>query len=177
RCDRGAGSYRRSINPAATAARPVPASETQRLFLLSHTWGLYDFARSSNTPCAPGLVSTGSHRLDGRFGSSGSSIIWLSYPVCERYQSAKAGASLLPTMAFRLGNPTTISRFSLYAAHMIASAMRSGWNIGGTGWAFRGSLLNTHRNCGVFTAGRWTMLIRTLLFAWSSSDRTESNMP
>ena len=80
-----------------------------------------------------------------------------------RYESPKPGTKLLPMIAFDVGQPTLISRRSLYAAQTIASAATSGWKIGGTGCALRGSRLFTQRNCGVFSAGICTITTRTLL--------------
>jgi hypothetical protein len=49
--------------------------------------------------------------------------------------------------------------------------------MGGTGCARRGSRLFTHSNCGVFIAGRCTIVRRTSLRSCSSSERSESQNP
>ena len=49
--------------------------------------------------------------------------------------------------------------------------------MGGTGWAFLGSLVLTTSNWGVFNAGICTMVTCTLLLSWNSSARRESQNP
>lgn len=56
-------------------------------------------------------------------------------------------------------------------------APTSGWKIGGTGCALFFKRLFTQPNCGVFRADIWTIVIRTLLLSWISSQRNESVNP
>ncbi len=83
----------------------------------------------------------------------------------------------MPTIARTAGQPTHTSRREEPAAKTMASAATSGWKIGGTGWGWRGSVVLTWPNCGVLTAGSWTIEIRTWDLSCSSSQRTDSVNP
>ena len=59
----------------------------------------------------------------------------------------------------------------------MARAGTSGWNIGGTGCARLPILLSAQSNCGVFTAGRCTIVRWILMPSCSSSERSASVKP
>ena len=77
----------------------------------------------------------------------------------------------------RFHDPTTRDRRPSWADCTMARATSSGSYIGGTGCGCFGIRFLHQPNCGVFTAGMCTMLIRTWLPSWSSSARTDSKKP
>ena len=76
-----------------------------------------------------------------------------------------------------MGKPTQISRRWFVAANRIARAGTSGWYTGGTGIARRPSLFIAQSNCGVFTAGRCTIVSWMSTLSCSSSERSASVKP
>ena len=69
------------------------------------------------------------------------------------------------------------SRRRCVAAYSIASAATSGWKIGGTGCGCRGSFARPQSNCGVLSAGSWTIVTCTFEPSCSSSVRSDSVKP
>ena len=107
----------------------------------------------------------------------GLAVIWASKQVCGEVSCRAARRDLVADDRLD-GRPADHQRAAVVVC---GPDDRLGGDLGledrGTGFALRGRRLLTQPNCGVFRAGIWTIVSRTRLSSWISSQWSESQNP
>jgi len=136
----------------------------------------------SKTPCAPKSCSSGpsagSHRFTGAPGSCECLVCWDLTPVRPRVSIQQPRDDRV----CRQGGHRGCSHPVLATVRVVGGIQdAAGPELGPINRGHRPGVLGqpgqNQENCGVFTAGSWTIVTCTLLLSWSNSQRSASWTP